>query len=73
MKYEKFIAKKGYDKGYGYQIEYVLNEWSISRDSYNAWGISRNGCFLFTVGTLTIAKNYVFGLIKMEAKKINKK
>lgn len=67
MTTQKFTTKKEYDSGYGYQTEYVLNEWSISKDSYNAWGIARNGCFLFTVGTLTIAKNYVWGTIKMEA------
>jgi hypothetical protein len=61
-----FTTKKEYDKGYGYQLEYVLNEWSIARDSYNTWGISRNGNFLFTVGTLKIAKNYVQGVIKLK-------
>ena len=69
MTTQKFITRKEYDAGYGYQTEYVLNEWSIARDSYNSWGIVRNGCFLFTVGTLTIAKNYVWGTIKMEANK----
>ena len=64
----KFKKETSYDKGYGYQSVYVLNEWSISRDSYNSWGISRNGCFKFTVGTLKIAKNYILGVIKMENK-----
>jgi len=64
----KFTTIKEYDKGYGYQLQYVLNEWSIARDSYNTWGIARNGTFMFTVGTLTIAKNYVKGVIKMEEK-----
>tara|TARA_R110001606_G_scaffold393076_1_gene562671 strand:+ start:633 stop:839 length:207 start_codon:yes stop_codon:yes gene_type:complete len=68
MTTQKFTIKNEYDKGYGYQLRYVLNEWSISRDSYNTWGITRNGCFMFAVGTLTIAKNYVEGVIKMEAK-----
>jgi hypothetical protein len=68
MTNQKFTRLKGYDKGYGYQLEYVLNEWSIAKDKYNSWGIVRNGVFLFGVGTLTIAKNYVWGVIKMESK-----
>jgi len=62
----KFTKQTSYDQGYGYQSEYVFKEWSISKDSSRAWGISRRGCYVVTVGSLTIAKNYVEGIIKME-------
>ena len=68
MKDLKFTSKKTYDKGYGYQTDYVLNEWMITKISYNSWSIERNGNHLFSVGTLTIAKNYVCGVVKMESK-----
>ncbi len=68
MKTQKFTTIKGYDKGYGKTISYTLDEWTINKLSYNSWGITRNGNFLFSVGTLTIAKNYVLGVIKIESK-----
>jgi len=62
----KFTKRTSYDRGYGYQSEYVFEEWSISKYSSREWDISRRGCYVVTVGSLTIAKNYVGGVIKME-------
>jgi hypothetical protein len=69
MTTQEFTTKKGYDKGYGYQLEYVLKEWSITKISYNSWGISRNNTFMYSVPTLKIAKNVVLGTMKIESKR----
>lgn len=61
----KFNKVKYYDRGYGWLISYELGDYTISKDSYNTWGITKNGVFKFAVPTLNVAKNYVEGCIKM--------